>query len=76
MDENFLVSSELTEEQAREQALRVVQAKAFSSGNLAPHEFKRYDCEECEDDLPLLRMQKGFCLCTLCQTKKERKGSR
>jgi RNA polymerase-binding transcription factor DksA len=71
MDESVIETSEATQRAMTERALALVSSKALPVKDLAPHEYKRYDCEVCEDDLPTLRMQKGLTLCTSCQNEKE-----
>lgn len=72
MDEKYIETGEATQEAMKANALAAVTAKAFSNADLTPSQYKRLDCEECEDDLPVFRMQKGFTLCTHCQTTREK----
>ncbi len=67
----MLEQSEASQEAITQNALAVVSRKAFTSTDLAPHEYKRYDCADCEDDLPTFRMAKGFTRCTACESELE-----
>lgn len=68
MEEAFIEAAELTQTQQTENSVNLARKQALSSDNLAPHQFIRYDCKECGDDLPLFRMQKGLATCTSCQS--------
>ncbi len=76
MDEKYIETGEKTQESLKVETLARISAQAFSTENLAPHQFVAYNCTECDDELPLLRMQKGFTLCTLDQTEQERRKTR
>lgn len=76
MDECFLEMSEAAQEAMRAQAQAAVASKALPETVLAPHEYKRYTCEDCDDDLPTFRMQKGLTICTPCKTAKETEQKR
>lgn len=68
MDEKFIESGQETQEAVKAAGLARVSRLAMPDAVLPPHEYVRYDCRECEDDLPTFRMQKGFTLCTACQS--------
>lgn len=68
MEEAFIESAELTQTQQVENSVNIARKQAVSSDNLAAHQYVRYDCKECGDDLPLFRMQKGLTNCTSCQS--------
>lgn len=76
MEERFIESSELTEAAFREAAQAKASAQAFSNEDLEPSQYKSLVCTDCEVELPLFRMQKGFTLCTLCQEALERQKGR
>ncbi len=76
MDDKFVETGEATQEAMRAEALARVQAQALPEAILAPHEYKRYTCDECEDDLPTFRMQKGLTICTPCRSQQEKDRKR
>lgn len=71
MDEKFIETGEATQEAMRLNALALVSSKALPTKVLLPHEYVRYTCIECEDDLPTFRMQKGLTICAPCLTAQE-----
>lgn len=78
LDEKYVEMAEALENSQRSYSVANSSAKALPDTDLTPDQYVRTDCEECGDDLPVFRMQKGCHRCTLCQTIFERpfaKGS-
>lgn len=71
MEEAFIAAAELAQAQQTDSGIEKARKQAISSDDLAPHEFVRYDCEDCGGDLPLFRMQKGLKKCVSCQNRLE-----
>ena len=72
MDNNFVEAAEAAQEQLVENTVALLAKKAIPSTDLAPHEYKVYECNECGEDLPTFRMQKGLTVCTSCQSNIEK----
>ena len=72
MEEAFIEAAELAQAQQTDNGIEKARKDAISSEDLAPHQFTRYDCEDCGEDLPLFRMQKGRQKCVSCQANNEK----
>ena len=73
MDDNFIEAAEASIMARTASQIELVSRKAISSEDLSPEEFIVTECDECGDDLPFFRMQKGLRLCVACQSKLERR---
>ncbi len=71
MDEKFMENASALTEKLAEAGIAAVSRKALPSANLEPHQYKRLDCEECEEPLPLFRLQKGLEICVPCLQRRE-----
>lgn len=74
MDESLLAGAEAFQEALIETARQSTSRKALPTEDLAPHQFKRLMCVDCEVDLPLYRMKKGLSRCTSCESDIEKAG--
>ena len=73
MEERFLEIAGALTDALNDAGVASVSKKAMRADILSPHEFIRHDCEDCEEDLPMFRMQKGLLKCVQCQQKAEKK---
>lgn len=72
MEEAFIEAAELCQAQQTENSVNIARKQALSNDNLEAHQYVRYDCEDCGEDLPLFRMQKGRKKCVSCQDNNEK----
>jgi hypothetical protein len=75
MDEIFIETSEAVIAAELASKISSCSKLAFSDSVRTPEQYLRTDCEECGNDLPEFRMQRGLLKCYECQSALERRQS-